>query len=204
MICVSFLAVGASLAASPTAPAETAATPVPASVPTPAGPAAAEPVRDPIVATTVPAPAPPSSTQELITPEALQQLVALRAAHPRPMRPAVECIARTVYHEAANQALRGQLAVAQVIVNRAKSGSFPKSVCAVVSQPGQFSQAPVTVARGTARPWDVAVAISTIAQEGRVAQVAPGALFFHADYVRPYWTQTHQRIAQIGDHIFYR
>jgi spore germination cell wall hydrolase CwlJ-like protein len=126
------------------------------------------------------------------------------AAHPAPLRPEVECIARAVYREAANQALSGQLAVAQVIMNRARSGEYPKGVCAVVGQPGQFSQNPVTLATTASKPWSAAVAIATIAEEHRVAQIAPGALFFHAASMRPAWSDEHERIAQIGDHIFYR
>jgi spore germination cell wall hydrolase CwlJ-like protein len=140
----------------------------------------------------------------LDAPKTLEQLVATRAAHPRPLKPDVECLARTVYREASNQGLRGQLAVAQVILNRVKSGDFANTVCGVVQQPGQFSHAPMPGANATSRPWTAAVAISAIAEEQQVAQVAPGALFFHASYVRPSWSQNRQRIAQIGDHIFYR
>jgi spore germination cell wall hydrolase CwlJ-like protein len=126
------------------------------------------------------------------------------AAHPAPLRPEVECIARAVYHEAANQALSGQLAVAQVILNRARSGEYPRSVCGVVGQPGQFSKDPITSETSGSKPWSAAVAIATIAEEHRVAQIAPGAMFFHAASMRPAWSEERERIAQIGDHIFYR
>ena len=142
--------------------------------------------------------------RQLSTPTGLRRLVALEAAHTGPLRPEVECMARTVYHEAANQALSGQLAVAQVILNRVSSGAFPRSVCAVVDQPGQFSRAPVTPGAGTAKPWSAAVAIAVIAEEHRFPQIAPGAMFFHAASMRPAWSDEHERIAQIGDHIFYR
>jgi len=142
--------------------------------------------------------------RQLTTPAGLRRLVAIETAHPEPLRPDVECMARTVYHEAANQALSGQLAVAQVILNRARSGAYPSSVCAVVAQRGQFSQAPVTAAAESAKPWSAAVAIAIIAQEHRFPQIAPGALFFHAASMRPAWSDEHERIAQIGDHIFYR
>ena len=100
--------------------------------------------------------------------------------------------------------VHGQLAVAQVILNRVSSGAYPRSVCAVVDQPGQFSRAPVTAAAESAKPWSAAVAIAIIAQEHRFPQIAPGALFFHAASMRPAWSDEHERIAQIGDHIFYR
>ena len=178
--------------------------------------ALAERPQSAVDAATFSAPAPPVVTDtptdttielplhRLVTQSGLRQLVAVVTAHPAPLRPDVECIARTVYHEAANQALSGQLAVAQVIVNRTRSGEFPKSVCAVVGQRGQFSHDPVTPTSTASKPWSSAVAIATIAQEYRVAQIAPGALFFHAASMRPVWSGERERIAQIGDHIFYR
>lgn len=161
----------------------------------------AAPAGDPILGKTLPQPA---DSEALVTPQALQQMVELRQAHPRPLRPADACLARTVYLEAANQGLPGQLAVAQVILNRTRTGEFPRSVCAVVNQPGQFATGGEPRDSDHSRPWGVAVAVAAIASEGRVAQVAPGALFFHAAYVRPAWSRTHERIARIGDHIFYR
>ena len=140
----------------------------------------------------------------LVTPAAIERLVLIRAAHPRPAGPQTECLARTVYHEASNQILQGQLAVAQVIINRTKTPSYPRTACAVVSQPGQFAQAPVAASVTASASWRTALAISVIAQDRQVGQVAPGALYFHAVYARPSWSRTHERIAQIGDHIFYR
>ena len=145
-----------------------------------------------------------SSSPPVPTASGLRRLVAMETAHPSPLRPEVECMARTVYHEAANQTLSGQLAVAQVIMNRVSSGAFPRNVCDVVDQPGQFARAPVTGAAASARPWSAALAIAVIAQEHRFPQVAPGAMFFHAASMRPSWSDEHERVAQIGDHIFYR
>lgn len=146
----------------------------------------------------------PAAVANLITPEAIEHLVLIRAAHPRPAGPQTECVARTVYHEASNQILQGQLAVAQVIINRTRNPSYPRTACAVVGQPGQFAQAPVAASVTASLSWRTALAISAIAQDKEVGQVAPGALYFHAAYVRPAWSRTHERIAQIGDHIFYR
>ena len=139
-----------------------------------------------------------------VTPANLRQMVAVRAASPRPVGPDTACMARTVYLEASNQTLRGQLAVAQVIVNRMKSAAYPKSACEVVEQPGQFAQADSDQEPTSSKVWKTAVAIARIAQDSRIAQVAPGARFFHATYVSPSWSQTHERITQIGDHVFYR
>jgi N-acetylmuramoyl-L-alanine amidase len=114
------------------------------------------------------------------------------------------CLAKVVYHEAANQPLKGQLAVAQVILNRMKSVAFPKSACAVVNQPGQFFQTAGYRVPADPRRWRTAMAIALVAEHRHLADVAPGALFFHAAYVSPPWRKQHIRIAQIGDHIFYR
>ena len=159
-----------------------------------------------------PAPAPPPAYAPPAPPprpaaplrETLRRLVALRSIRSPKLESETKCLAQAVVHEAANQGLRGQLAVAQVILNRMRSTPFPKSACGVVNQRGQFDGAADYEAPDGSAHWKTAVAIATIAQERRVAQVAPGALFFHATYVRPSWSETHERVAQIGDQIFYR
>lgn len=59
-----------------------------------------------------------------------------------PSRPSIEadidCLAKTIYHEARGEPLTGKIAVAWVVVNRVRSNGFPSSVCKVVDQPGQF------------------------------------------------------------------
>jgi N-acetylmuramoyl-L-alanine amidase len=116
-----------------------------------------------------------------------------------------ECLAGAVYFESKGEPLRGQLSVAEVILNRTRSGRFPSSVCAVVKQRGQFS-----FVRGGRFPaiaraslaWKRAVAIAHIAREKLADGGAPRALFFHARYVSPRWKLT--RVAAVGNHIFYR
>ncbi|USI74247.1 cell wall hydrolase [Sphingomonas morindae] len=115
------------------------------------------------------------------------------------------CLATSVYYESKGEPLPGQLAVAQTILNRSKSGRFPDSVCGVVRQPGQFS-----FLRGGDLPsppqassaWQRAVAIAKVAREGLWKQIAPAALYFHARRVSPGWGKV--RIASIGNHIFFR
>jgi spore germination cell wall hydrolase CwlJ-like protein len=210
MLGLSCVAVATGLAASPPAPAERTApkAPDPITAGALAGVATGpETTIDKVVVSpTLSSPAFQASTANLVTPEALQEMVSLRTAHPRPLGPDVECMAKVVYHEAANQALAGQLAVAQVILNRVDGGpTFPKSVCGVVNQQGQFFTTRLFKAPSAdlAR-WRVAVAIAFIAQERRLSQVAPGALFYHAAFATPGWSRQHQRIARIGDQVFYR
>jgi spore germination cell wall hydrolase CwlJ-like protein len=115
-----------------------------------------------------------------------------------------QCLATAVYFEAKGEPLRGQLAVAQVILNRTHSGRFPSSVCGVVRQRGQFSfvhggRLP-SVPRASAA-WRKAVAVARTAREG-AEPVAAKALFFHARSVSTGWHAV--RVAQIGNHVFYR
>jgi N-acetylmuramoyl-L-alanine amidase len=117
-----------------------------------------------------------------------------------------ECLATAVYFEAKGEPMRGQLAVAQVIVNRTRSGRFPDSLCGVVRQRGQFSFVRAghlpAVPRGCAA-WRKAVAVAHTARRGLGDDRPAGdALFFHARYVSPSWHSV--RVATIGNQIFYR
>lgn len=142
---------------------------------------------------------------ELDRPRNLAALVAeVRAEAEARMGDDLRCLASAVYWESKGEPLDGQLAVAQVILNRVESGRFGKSICAVVKAPKQFSfvrggklPAPVT-----ARQWDVAQAIAAIALADQWPEVAPNATHFHATRVNPGWKL--RRIASVGNHIFYR
>lgn len=118
-----------------------------------------------------------------------------------------DCLAVAVYFEARGESLEGQLAVANVVMNRARSGRYPASWCEVVRQPWQFS-----FVRGGRFPrvdrssaaWQRATAIARIAAEGLAAKVDPDVLWYHADYVSPSWGTRLKRVDKIGTHIFYR
>jgi N-acetylmuramoyl-L-alanine amidase len=116
-----------------------------------------------------------------------------------------ECLARGVYYESKGEPLAGQLTVAEVIINRARSGRFPSTVCGVLRQRGQFSfvrGGHIPQPPAGSRDWRVAVAIAQIAMQDLADGAAPRALFFHARHVRPGWRLT--RVATVGNHIFYR
>ncbi|MDT8280482.1 MAG: cell wall hydrolase [Erythrobacter sp.] len=119
----------------------------------------------------------------------------------------MRCLAGAVYFEARGEPLAGQLAVAQVIINRSEDNRFPRSYCGVVAQPGQFSfmrgSRMPAIRTGTAA-WSRAVAIAEIADKGMWESEAGDAVFFHAKYVRPSWSMRKTRLAQIDTHIFYR
>lgn len=136
--------------------------------------------------------------------KSLAQLVA-RHARTTTVSREQECLAAATYFEAKSESLEGQLAVAQVILNRAKSGRFAPSVCGVVFQRGQFSfvrgNGFPPIARG-GRDWKEAVAISHIAQNKLWNSSVSNALFFHASHVSPRWRLA--RVGAVGNHIFYR
>jgi N-acetylmuramoyl-L-alanine amidase len=118
----------------------------------------------------------------------------------------LECLAVGIYFESKSEPLAGQLAVGQVIANRANSGHrFPPSYCGVLFQRGQFSFVRAgswpTVKRSS-RQWQNAVAIARIVDQDLHESPVGNALFFHARYVSPGWRL--KRVAAIGNHIFYR
>ncbi len=117
----------------------------------------------------------------------------------------LECLAAGIYFESKSEPLAGQLAVGQVIANRASSGRFAKTYCGVLFQRGQFSfvrggRWPAVTKSG--RQWHNAVAVAKIVDQGLKVSSVGKALFFHAKRVNPRWKL--RRVASVGNHIFYR
>ena len=97
--------------------------------------------------------------------------------------------------------------MADVVLNRSKSGRYPTSLCAVVKQKAQFSfvqagRVPRIDANGEA--WSRAQAIARIALEKKANAVPTDVLWYHADYVAPSWGRRLTKVDKIGAHIFYR
>jgi spore germination cell wall hydrolase CwlJ-like protein len=147
---------------------------------------------------------PPTADTPPPTIDSLDAQVAVEGVDVAALDPQLECMAKVVHHEAANQSLRGQLALAQLILNRVKSPLFPKSICAVVNQAGQFFHTGAYRVPAGSKRWHTAVAIARIAREEAMPQVLPGALFYHAAYVRPSWARRRVEVGRIGEHVFYR
>ena len=127
----------------------------------------------------------------------------LRSADPGSRE--LECLAVGIYFESKSEPLAGQLAVGEVIANRADSGRFAKTYCGVLLQRGQFSFVrggswPKVAKNG--RQWKTAVAIAKIVDQDLKDSAASNALFFHAKRVQPRWRL--KRVASIGNHVFYR
>ena len=121
--------------------------------------------------------------------------------------PERECLAAAVYFEAQSEPVEGQLAVAEVVLNRTASGEYPRSICEVVMQPAQFSfvrdgRVP-DIDKGS-EAWRKAVAVADIAAGHLAGTLSPDVLWYHADYVAPGWGRRLDRVTQIGAHIFYR
>jgi spore germination cell wall hydrolase CwlJ-like protein len=118
-----------------------------------------------------------------------------------------DCLASAVYFEARGEPLKGQLAVADVVVNRVRSAKYPNTICEVVEQPWQFSFVNATGripdANRSSEAWRNAVAIARIALAGTARAVDRDVLWYHADYVHPSWGRRLAREDKIGLHIFY-
>ena len=128
----------------------------------------------------------------------------------------VECLAKNIYYEAGAESYEGKLAVAQVTMNRVKSGQFPTDICSVVYQKTvdqnlrtvcQFSwtcMAKELVSKNK-YTWEESQMIAKRALTEPVLHdtiAQSNALYFHAAYIKPGWSKN-RVIKQIGNHIFY-
>lgn len=126
---------------------------------------------------------------------------------------AEKCIADAIYFEARSEPVRGQIAVAQVVLNRALSGFYPNDVCGVVYQNAhrhlacQFTFACDGIRDVVTETdhWSRAKTISTDILDGKLWLPDIGkATHYHASYVRPYWVRSMRKHEKIGLHTFYR
>lgn len=119
----------------------------------------------------------------------------------------LRCLAGAIYFEARGEPLAGQLAVAEVVINRAASGRFPASYCGVVLQKSQFSfvkRGRMPALPGDSVTWRRAKAIAQIAHRGLWDSEAEGSLYFHARSVSPGWSNRRLAMARISNHVFYK
>lgn len=119
---------------------------------------------------------------------------------------ALRCMAKVIYHEARNQPRKGQLAVAQTLLNRKKvGGRFGDTICEVANKPGQYFNTHAYHPDEDSDGWANAVDVAREALTGGADPVVPGALFYRASY-RPATSffRSRQAVATIGAHIFYR
>ena len=133
------------------------------------------------------------------------------AAMPVPVGDAQwSCLKTALYFEARGETLKGQFAVAEVILNRVDSPSYPSTVCGVVQQGGgggcQFSYNcdGARDVMGERAAADRAGRIARVMLDGALRGLTLGATHFHTRAVRPSWARRFPQTAAIGAHLFYR
>jgi spore germination cell wall hydrolase CwlJ-like protein len=124
------------------------------------------------------------------------------------------CLTKNIYYESASEPYEGKLAVAQVTINRANSGMFPKDICDVVYQKTLYNnsitcQFSWTCLSNAISPnkyqWEESEMVARKALTQPVIHdtlAKTNALYYHADYVNPGWNKS-KVITKIGRHIFY-
>ena len=123
----------------------------------------------------------------------------------------LQCLAKNIYFEGRNQPWIGQVAIAQVTLNRVKSAAFPSTICEVVEQKKrnicQFSwycdgksDQPKDV-----KDYDKATDVAIQVYSGTIPDVTEGSLWYHATYIRrPFWAYSMKEMVRINEHIFYK
>jgi len=122
-----------------------------------------------------------------------------------------ECLAEALYHEARGETIRGQVAVAEVILNRVDSGLFPATVCAVVHQGTgkrhqcQFSYTcdGLSDAIREAQAYERVAKVARLMLDGAPRSLTGGATYYHTTAVRPSWSARFDETVLIGTHRFY-
>jgi spore germination cell wall hydrolase CwlJ-like protein len=124
-----------------------------------------------------------------------------------------ECLAEALYFEARGETIQGQFAVAEVIMNRVKSGRFPDDICSVINQgTGKKYQCQFTYTCDgiperirERQAWDRVGKVARAILDGRAPMnLTNGATHYHTTAVRPRWSRTYTQTASYGVHVFYR
>jgi N-acetylmuramoyl-L-alanine amidase len=130
------------------------------------------------------------------------------------------CLALNVYHEAKNQSFMGQVAVAQVVMNRVKDERYPNTVCDVVKQAETYKYKPTIPIKNKCqfswycdgksdkpeepKAWRDAMHVANGVYNGHIGDFVEGATHYHAYYVNPSWAKVKKYVLRIDDHIFYK
>lgn len=127
------------------------------------------------------------------------------------------CLALAAYYEARSEPVRAQLAVAQVVLQRAEAAQYPDDVCQVVKQ-GEYGPNNVPIRHKCQfsfwcdglgemprdrRAWRRAKAVAAVMLSGYRLPELQGALHYHASYVQPGWAGGMRHVATLGEHEFY-
>ena len=122
------------------------------------------------------------------------------------------CLSEALYFEARGETVKGQFAVAEVILNRVASSDFPDTICAVINQGTgkryqcQFTYTCDGYAEVIAEPraWEMVGKVARLAMDGAAGDLTDGAEYYHTKAVRPRWSRIFEHTATIGVHRFYR
>ena len=133
---------------------------------------------------------------------------------------ALMCMATNIYHEAKNQPMVGQIAVAQVVMNRVNDSRYPDNVCDVIKQGLTYKNGKVVLGKCQfswycdgkkddvnmkSEKWRNSLRYASMVITNRITlDVTEGATHYHATYVRPAWARTKTKTVRINRHIFYR
>lgn len=133
---------------------------------------------------------------------------------------ALVCLALNTYHEARDQPFIGQVAVAQVVMNRVRDDRYPNNPCDVIKQGPTYSWAEDYPVRHRCqfswycdgksdkprdtKAYEQAKMIAHGVYYGNLDDFVEGATHYHAHYVYPEWAKSKTRTVRIDDHIFYR
>lgn len=125
---------------------------------------------------------------------------------------ALKCLTEAIYFEARGESVRGQAAVAEVVLNRVDARHWPNSVCGVIKQGAQRSTGcqfsykcdGVPETFGSERSVRLAERIARFYLLGAPRRLTGHATHYHADYVSPRWARAMERTAVHGRHIFFR
>ena len=134
------------------------------------------------------------------------------AKQPKPkLSEQASCLAEALYFEARGESVKGQFAVAEVIMNRVDSAVFPNSICGVIHQGTgrkyacQFTYTcdghPEVIREKAA--YDRVAKVASIMAKGGERPLTDGATYYHTHSVSPKWSRKFARTASIGVHYFY-
>lgn len=122
-----------------------------------------------------------------------------------------DCLAAAMLYEAGDDA-KGQLAVGQVVINRVRHPAFPKTICGVVFQGSErntgcqftFTCDGALDRRYSDAAWTRARSAAELMMSGRTDPAVGLATHYHTDWVRPYWSDSLEKIAIVDTHLFFR
>lgn len=153
-------------------------------------------------------------SEETVQSRAVLDALSARVLDSLPSRDETEahCLAQAIYYEARGEPLPGQIAVAEVILNRQESRRYPNTICGVVFQNQhkknrcQFSFAcdGKTDTPPDGKTWNKSVSLANYVMADDSLRLTDAATHYHADYVSPFWSEHLQKTVSIGSHIFYK